>query len=223
MRRILAILLSICLLCTAVKADSQTKYVALTFDDGPSGRFTRRLLDGLQQRQVPATFFLCGYRIKDYPQLTQRIFEEGHEICLHGYSHNNMGQMTAREVTGEIEATQALLPEGCRPVFLRPPGGICADAVLQAAREADLSLLLWSVDPKDWKVLDAPTVTAAVIDRVKSGDVILLHDMTDSSVDAALAIIDRLQEQGFTFVTVSQLASLQGYDLQPGQVYEQFR
>jgi peptidoglycan/xylan/chitin deacetylase (PgdA/CDA1 family) len=223
MRRILAILLSICLLCPAVKADSQTKYVALTFDDGPSGRFTRRLLDGLQQRQVPATFFLCGYRIKDYPQLTQRIFEEGHEICLHGYSHNNMGQMTAREVTGEIEATQALLPEGCRPVFLRPPGGICADAVLQAAREADLSLLLWSVDPKDWKVLDAPTVTAAVIDRVKSGDVILLHDMTDSSVDAALAIIDRLQEQGFTFVTVSQLASLQGYDLQPGQVYEQFR
>lgn len=223
MRRILAILMSICLLCPAVKADSQTKYVALTFDDGPSGRFTRRLLDGLEQRQVPATFFLCGYRIKDYPQLTQRIFEEGHEICLHGYSHNNMGQMTAREVTGEIEATQALLPEGCRPVFLRPPGGICADAVLQAAREADLSLLLWSVDPKDWKVLDAPTVTAAVIDRVKSGDVILLHDMTDSSVDAALAIIDRLQAQGFTFVTVSQLASLQGYDLKPGQVYEQFR
>ena len=223
MRRILAILLSIFLLCPSVKADSQEKYVALTFDDGPSGRFTRRLLEGLEQRQVPATFFLCGYRIKDYPQLTQRIFEEGHEICLHGYSHNNMGQMTAREVTGEIEATQALLPEGCRPVFLRPPGGICADAVLQAAREADLSLLLWSVDPKDWKVLDAPTVTAAVIDRVKSGDVILLHDMTDSSVDAALAIIDRLQEQGFTFVTVSQLASLQGYDLQPGQVYEQFR
>lgn len=223
MRRILAILLSIFLLCPAVKADSQPKYVALTFDDGPSGRFTRRLLEGLAQRQVCATFLLCGYRIKDYPQLTQRIMDEGHEIGLHGYSHDNMGKMTVQAVLEEIEATLALLPQGCQPVFLRPPGGICGDGVIQAAKEANLSLLLWSVDPKDWKVLDAPTVTAAVIDQVQSGDVILLHDMTDSSVDAAFAIIDRLQKQGFTFVTVSQLAALRGYNLHPGQVYEQFR
>ena len=223
MRRILAILLILFLLCPVVGASNQPKYVALTFDDGPSGRFTRRLLEGLAQRQVCATFLLCGYRIKDYPQLTQRIADEGHEIGLHGYSHKNMGKMTAREVTEEIKATDTLLPQGCQPVFLRPPGGICGDGVVQAAKEAGLSLLLWSVDPKDWKVLDAPTVTAAVINQVQSGDVILLHDMTDSSVDAAFAIIDRLKKQGFTFVTVSQLASLQGYELRPGQVYEQFR
>ena len=223
MRKLGLCILILSLLILPARGAEKPKLVALTFDDGPSGRFTRRLLEGLAQRQVPATFLLCGYRIKDYPQLTRRIMDEGHEIGLHGYSHDNMGKMTVQAVLEEIEATLALLPQGCQPVFLRPPGGICGDGVIQAAKEANLSLLLWSVDPKDWKVLDAPTVTAAVIDQVQSGDVILLHDMTDSSVDAAFAIIDRLQKQGFTFVTVSQLATLRGYNLHPGQVYEQFR
>ena len=223
MRRILAIFIIICMLCPAVRADTQGKYVALTFDDGPSGRFTRRLLEGLQQKNVKATFFLCGYRMKDYPELTQKIFDAGHEIGLHGYSHKDMGKMTVFDAAQEIRDTLALLPDGCKPQFLRPPGGSCCENTAQASKDAGLSILLWSVDPKDWKVLDAHTVTAAVIDQVKSGDVILLHDMSDSSVDAAFAIIDRLKKQGFTFVTVSELAEIKGITPQPGQSYEHFR
>ena len=223
MRRILAIFMIICMLCPAVQADTQSKYVALTFDDGPSGRFTRRLLEGLQQRNVKATFFLCGYRIKDYPELTQNIISAGHEIGLHGYSHNNMEKMSRAQIAIEIADTRALLPEGCQPAFLRPPGGACGKETVAAAQDAGLALLMWSVDPKDWKVLDAPTVTTAVIDRVQSGDVILLHDMSDSSVDAAFAIIDRLKKQGFTFVTVSELAEIKGITPQSGQIYEHFR
>ena len=123
MRRILALLLAAALLVLPVRAAEGTKYVALTFDDGPSGKYTRQLLDGLYDRGVKATFLLCGYRIKDYPDITQRIFDEGHEIGYHGYSHQNMSQMSRRDIAAEIMDTQALLPEGCDPVFLRPPGG----------------------------------------------------------------------------------------------------
>lgn len=223
MRRILAVILIISLLCPAIRAEGGEKYVALTFDDGPSGRFTRRLLEGLEARNVKATFLLCGYRMKDYPELTQQIFQSGHEIGLHGYSHKDMGKMTYAQAAKEIKDTLALLPEGCKPAFLRPPGGSCCASSAQAVKDAGLALLLWSVDPKDWKVLDAPTVEAAVTQQVQSGDVILLHDMTDSSVDAAFAIIDRLQNQGFHFVTVSQLAAIRNITPQPGVSYECFR
>lgn len=219
MRRILLILLCIFLLgCLPARAEEE-RYVALTFDDGPSGRFTRRLLEGLEQRDVQATFLLCGYRLEIYPSLAKKIYASGHEIGLHGYSHRNMANMSAYELHQEIEKTRKLLPEGCRPSFLRPPGGSENQLVGQVARQEGLSILTWSVDPRDWAVHDALAVEAAVVSQVRDGDVILLHDLSDSSVDAALAIIDRLQKDGFRFVTVSQLALLRGVQPQPGKTY----
>ena len=123
MRRSLALLLILCLLCPAIRAEETEKYVALTFEDGPSGRFTRRLLEGLEQRGVKATFLLCGYRLKDYPAVGKAIFDAGHEIGLHSYSHKDMGEMNYADAAREIADTQALLPAGCKPAFLRPPGG----------------------------------------------------------------------------------------------------
>lgn len=223
MRRFLGILLCIGLLCIPVRGAAAEKYVALTFDDGPSGRFTRRLLEGLEERGVKATFLLCGYRLKDYPKVAGAIFRAGHEIGLHGYSHRNMGEMTRAQAAKEIADTAALLPEGCRPVFLRPPGGSCGEALRQAAREAGLALLNWSVDPRDWANHNAAAVEAAVVQSVRDGDIILLHDMCDCSVDAALAIVDRLTAQGFRFVTVSELARVRGVTPEPGVVYSRFR
>jgi peptidoglycan/xylan/chitin deacetylase (PgdA/CDA1 family) len=198
------------------------KYVALTFDDGPSGRFTRKLLDGLKERDVKATFLLCGYRIKDYPKEAQRICDEGHEIGLHGYSHSCMAKMCQEELEREIADTLALLPAGCRPAFLRPPGGKYSETVIDAAKQADLGILSWSVDPKDWASHDAKTIRQTVVQTIRDGDVVLLHDMSDSSVDAALAIIDELKAQGFAFVTVSDLAQRKGITIQPGKIYERF-
>lgn len=222
MRRIFGVLLCALLLCPSASAAEPDKYVALTFDDGPSGRYTRRLLEGLAQREVKATFLLCGYRMKEYPELTERIGAEGHEIGIHGYSHNNMKPMTRRQIAQEIMDTEALLPEGCKAVFLRPPGGGCSDGVRQVSRARNLAVLDWSVDPRDWATSDTSAIQTAVVERVQDGDIILLHDMSDSSVDAALRIVDQLQKKGFTFVTVSQLAKLRNVTIKPGQVYKSF-
>ena len=222
MRRICALILCLSLMVFPVRGETP-RYVALTFDDGPSGRFTRRLLEGLEQRQVQATFLLCGYRLKDDPKTARKIFEAGHEIGLHGYSHDDMGKMDKKTAAKEIADTYALLPKGCKPVFLRPPGGSFGEPLAQAAKSAGLALLSWSVDPRDWAVRDAGAVQAAVLADVRDGDVILLHDMSDSSVDAALGIIDSLQRLGFCFVTVSELADLRGVTPQPGEKYTCFR
>ena len=223
MRRFLCLLLCFLLVGVPAVQSEMPQYVALTFDDGPSGRFTRRLLTGLRERDAKATFLLCGYRLEIYPELARQIALEGHEIGLHGYSHKDMAKLSRRELTMELNNTLALLPDGYEPVFLRPPGGSESPTVASVAEDMGLSILLWSVDPRDWAVHDAAVVETAVISQVRSGDVILLHDLSDSSVDAALSIVDALQAEGFQFVTVSQLAALRGLSLQPGKAYRHFR
>ena len=220
MRRFFVGLLCALMLISPVRADAGAKFIALTFDDGPSGRFTRRLLDGLQERGVKATFLLCGYRVIDYPSEAARIATEGHEIGLHGYSHDPMNAMTESQVAAEIRKTAALLPGNV--VFLRPPGGKYNEATLAAAKQAGLAILSWSLDPKDWAVNDGDLIADRVVEKAKDGDVILLHDMSESSVTAALRIIDRLEAKGFQFVTVSELAQIRGVTLEPGNVYSKF-
>ena len=222
MKRFLVLILSICLLCIPAHSSSEDKLVALTFDDGPSGRFTRRLLDGLEERDAKATFLLCGYRMEQYPELTQRIVSDGHEIGLHGYSHNSMQNMSRRDITQELERSLALLPPECSVSFLRAPGGLSGPRVQAAAADLGLAVLLWSVDPRDWATRDTAAIERRVVNRVQDGDVILLHDMSDSSVDAALVIIDQLQQQGFRFVTVSELARARNITPTPGALYTQF-
>lgn len=222
MRRITALLLSLTFLALPVRAAHDSKYVALTFDDGPSGKYTQALLDGLYDRGVSATFLLCGYRMEQYPDITQRIFEEGHEIGLHGYSHKNMLGLSRRDIAAEIMDSQALLPEGCKPAFLRPPGGCCSDAVRQVAEARGLAILSWSVDPRDWATKDRYSIEKAVLGQIQDGDIVLLHDMSESSVQAALDIVDALLEEDFEFITVSELARLRAPKLKPGQVYKKF-
>lgn len=222
MKRLLLFALCCSLLSIPIRAVENEKLVALTFDDGPSGRFTRKLLDGLEERGAKATFLLCGYRMEQYPELTERIYNDGHEIGLHGYSHKSMQNMCQGDTVEEIRKTIALLPEGCKVSFLRPPGGLCSKCVQTVTEEFGLSILHWSVDPRDWAIHDAKTIENTVLDSIGDGDVILLHDMSDSSVEASLAIIDQLQAQGYRFVTASELAEARGVDLAPGIKYSRF-
>lgn len=222
MRRILALLLALCFLPLPARAAWDSKLVALTFDDGPSGKYTQALLDGLYDRGAKATFLLCGYRMKEYPELAGQIFEAGHEIGIHGYSHKNMLGLSRRDIAAEIMDTQALLPEGCSPTFLRPPGGCCSDAVRQVAEARGLAILSWSVDPRDWESKSPSAIERAVLANIKDGDIVLLHDMSDASVQAALDIVDALLEEDFEFVTVSELARLRAPRLKPGEIYKKF-
>ena len=221
-RRLGALLLCAALLLLPVRAAENEKLVALTFDDGPSGRFTRRLLDGLAERGARATFLLCGYRMEQYPELTERICREGHEIGIHGYTHDSMADMTRERLDREIRETMDLLPAGCEPSFLRPPGGQCGGHTAEAAAAQGLAVLSWSLDPRDWATDDAGAIRREILRQVRDGDVVLLHDMSDSSVDAALAVVDELQRQGYEFVTVSELARARGTAVIPGRCYARF-
>ena len=222
MKQCIALLLCLLSFRLPIQAAEQEKLVALTFDDGPSGRYTQRLLDGLEERNVKATFLLCGYRMEQYPGLTQEIYQLGHEIGLHGYSHKTLQNTCRQGAQREIQKAMESIPEGCQITFFRAPGGLCNKEVLEAAKEWELSMLLWSVDPKDWAIHDAATVTNSVVSRAKDGDIILLHDMSDSSVDAAFSIIDQLQAKGYRFVTASQLAAEKNITPRPGIEYRRF-
>lgn len=223
MRRFLCLLLGFALLCPCGAAGAEApKYIALTFDDGPSGRFTRALLDGLEARDARATFFLCGYRLEQYPELVSRILQGGHEIGLHGYSHDIMSTMSRRQIARELNRTRVLLPGECRIRFLRTPGGSTSLAVEQVAGAMGFALLDWSVDPRDWAVRDAAAVGWSIVEQVQDGDVVLLHDMSESSVTAALNSVDLLKKEGFQFVTVSELARLRGERIRPGACYKSF-
>lgn len=222
MKRYITLILVLFLLRIPVNATGQEKLVTLTFDDGPSGRFTARLLEGLEQRNVKATFLLCGYRMEQYPKLTQQIYEMGHEIGLHGYSHKTLQHTCRQGAEREIQKSMEFVPAGCKVTFFRSPGGLCSKDVVEVAKERGLSILHWSVDPKDWAIHEASTITNSVVSKIKDGDVILLHDMSDSSVEAALAIIDQLQAQGYRFVTASQLAAAKNIQLCPGREYRRF-
>ncbi|MBP3412206.1 MAG: polysaccharide deacetylase family protein [Oscillospiraceae bacterium] len=205
-------------------AAEEVKYVALTFDDGPSGHYTTELLDGLKARGIKASFFLCGYRIEQFPNLTRRIAEEGHEIGTHSDAHRFFNEMSPTEICEDLSRSVEKLQSitGHRPALLRPPGGIYDMQVLRNTACADLPVILWSVDPDDWCCSNSETIAKRVTDRAKNGDVILMHDMSESSVKAAFKIIDRLQAKGFRFVTVSELAALSNTELHGGKAYSRF-
>ena len=191
--------------------------VALTFDDGPRSSTTGPLLEGLALREVPATFFLVGSRVAGNEELVRRMAQEGHQIGVHTFDHVELKGLTRREFDLQVGKTRAALANllGDGEFWLRPPYGIFDRP---AAQWADSPLVLWSVDPEDWRDSDIDRVVASVTEHVQDGDIILLHDLYPSSASAALRIVDRLQERGFSFVTVEQLMEIRGRPAEKGKV-----
>lgn len=192
--------------------------VALTFDDGPRATVTQRLLDGLALREVQATFFLVGECLEGNEELVRRMAREGHQIGVHTYHHVRLQGLSREDFDAQVGKTEAALGRilGGGEFWLRPPYGI-TDSWARAWNVGPI--VLWSVDPEDWKDRDVYRIVGAVMERVKDGDIILLHDIYESSVDAALQIVDRLLEQGFCLVTVEQLLQLRGVPAESGVEY----
>ena len=209
---------------TAISVDSQVEipageeYIALTFDDGPKADTTARLLDGLRDRGAKATFFLVGKQIEPNAALVKRMKAEGHQIGNHTWDHLKLQGASSQAVLEEVSKTDAELCSllGDDEYWVRPPFGQidqCQEALFT------VPLVKWSVDPWDWKLRNTDKDVAAVLKQVKSGDIILMHDTVPESVDAALKIIDVLQEKGYVFVTVKELLEKNKVTPQPCIMY----
>ena len=186
------------------KTAGTPKYIALTFDDGPSRKYTPILLDGLKERGVHATFFLMGKNIEGEEDIVKRMSEEGHLIGNHSYEHIQLTKAGAKAVCEAVEHTQEQIEAitGKRQEYIRPPYG---DWNEELEEEIGMTPVLWSLDSLDWKLKDTGKIIRQVLKDVKDGDIILLHDIFPSSVEAALELIDILQKEGYVFVTADEL------------------
>jgi peptidoglycan/xylan/chitin deacetylase (PgdA/CDA1 family) len=209
---------------TAVKTDGtvlleeEIKYVALTFDDGPRPGTTDVLLDGLKERGAAATFFLVGEEIAGNEVLIERMGAEGHQVGNHTWSHQRLETAAPETVSEEIKRTDEAIGAilGGSGYWLRLPYGLLPE---QAHELITVPVIKWSVDPRDWESREKWAIVNAVMKDVQSGSIILLHDIYPASVEAALEIVDRLQAQGYWFVTVEELLRIQGIDARPGILY----
>ncbi len=192
---------------------SNNKYIALTFDDGPHPVHTPEILDILAEYDVRATFFTIGQNVAWYNDVFQMEYEAGHEIGNHTYSHLNLKKLPYKQVCNEIERAERAIYETVeyRTRLLRPPEGAFGTDLCKAAEELDYTVVCWSIDTRDWAHTPTDQIVQNVLSSVKGGDIILFHDYIygDSPTpDALRMIIPALLEEGYTFVTVSELMNL---------------
>jgi peptidoglycan/xylan/chitin deacetylase (PgdA/CDA1 family) len=182
----------------------EVKKVAITFDDGPNPEYTERLLDGLKERNVKATFFLIGSEVKEYPEIVKRMSEEGHLIGNHTYEHVNLCETDTEQVKWQVDQTNDLIYEitGTRPVYIRPPYGSWDSGLGEVTGMLEI---LWTVDPRDWDCDDVGELIERVLTAVTNDSVILFHDSSASSVEAALSVVDILTERGYEFVGADEI------------------
>ena len=227
----LALAAAMMLLAAAPAAAAETTggLIAITFDDGPSTKFTPTLLDGLAERRVKCTFFVMGNSLTDphdtiieaNADVVRRAAAEGHQIASHSYSHPHLSQLSDAELRSELskttDALKRILGEG--DYMLRPPYGDTSERVCAAA---GAPVILWSMDP-GWyapKPYSAENLASYIVKNARDGDIILLHDFKGlDDVNAALTAIDKLREKGFEFVTVAELMRLRGITPADGEVF----
>ncbi len=210
----------------ANKIPKGDKYIALTFDDGPTGNEggrTERLLDGLKERNAHATFFLCGYRVKDFNSMMKRYLAEGHEVGNHTMDHRLAHEVSDGDYE-QVSSNNDLIQSytGQKPTVFRPCGGEYNDSVQASMQKLGMPIILWDVDTLDWKYRDADSVKQHILDGAQDGAIVLEHDLYETTVEGVLAAIDELQQQGYAFVTVSELAKIKGVTLEAGKVYNGF-
>lgn len=182
----------------------EEKFVAITFDDGPNKATTTKLLDGLKERNVVATFFVVGENISGNEDLIRRMKMEGHTIGNHTYTHCDLSRVNEEckllEVTKTNDLINDIIDE--RPLYIRPPFGSIKDKIFYIE---DMTVVLWNIDPMDWNTTDEDSIVRHILSNVKPNDIILLHDIYETSVNAALRVIDELTNLGYTFVPIDFL------------------
>jgi peptidoglycan-N-acetylglucosamine deacetylase len=187
--------------------------VALTFDDGPNPRTTPKLLDTLEQQGVHVTFFVLGQNAKLHPEILQREVAAGNEVGSHSFSHPQFTRLSEAQVVDELQRTDDAIASaiGKRPTLLRPPYGSLTQSQRRFVHDRfGYNIILWAIDPNDWRKPGVDVVVDRIVPNVHNGDIVLIHDIHEESVEAVPAIIRGLKQRGFRFVTVSELIALGG-------------
>lgn len=200
--------------------DPEKPMVALTFDDGP-GKRTAELLDALEKNSAHATFFVLGTNVKRYPDEIKKMQEIGCEVGNHSYDHEDLSKLKKKGLLKQVDITNDMVKEltGYGVSLLRPPYGAISETMKKQLKQP---MILWNIDTLDWKTRDAKKTIKSVMKDVKDGDIILLHDIHSETIDAAIKLIPKLQEEGYQLVTVSEMAAAKGIQLEPGVKYTDF-
>lgn len=179
------------------------KCLALTFDDGP-GDLTGQLLDILKSKQINSTFFVLGLQIPGREDVLRRMIDEGHEIGNHSYGHKSFKRISTQQISDEINITQNMIEgaTGYRPHIVRPPMG---EANSGEPALASYPIINWNVDPSDWKNRNSNVIRQEILNQVKPGSIVLMHDIYPTSINAVAQLTDELKAQGYEFVTISEL------------------
>lgn len=195
----------------------KTKYIAITFDDGP-GEYTDTLLDALQKYHSKATFFVLGNRVNSYSSQLKREYELGMEVGSHTYAHKNLKTLSKKEIISEITKTKKAVKKiiGKEPTVLRPPYGNYNETV---SKNAGVPMIYWSVDTEDWKYKNANYVKKTILNKAKDGEIILLHDIHETSVQGFIKALPKLRKNGYEMVTISELYAVKGKKMKNGVMY----
>lgn len=198
--------------------DPNKPMIALTFDDGPNKKTTLPILDTLKEYDSVATFFILGNRVSSNVDILERILEDGSEIGNHSYNHKELTKLSLDQLKGQIKDTQNAVIEAVdlEPKLMRPTYGSYNNSLKQ---NIDMPLILWSIDTLDWQSRNAKKVTDHVMANVKDGDIILMHDIYDSTAAAVKSLVPKLIDKGYQLVTVSELYEARGQILKNGQIY----
>ena len=202
---------------TNKKINNSDKLIALTFDDGPNYN-TGKVLDVLAKYNVKATFFVLGSKAKDNKKILKRAYDSGMEIGNHTFNHLLLTKYKENVIKDEIDKTSSVIFEvtGRYPKLLRPSYGVYNNIVKKIG---NMPIIIWDIDTLDWKYHNSKRIASRVINKVKDGDIILMHDIYSATANSLNIIIPELQNRGYTFVTIPELFYYKEITLEKGMVY----
>lgn len=186
-------------------------YIAMTFDDGPHATNTPKLLEMAAKRHIKLTFFVLGECVAQNPAVLQREVAEGHEIGNHSWSHPNLAKLSDEAVHDQLQRTEEIIVKtaGVKPKLMRPPyGELTKPQRLWVNHDFGYKVILWDVDPLDWKRPGPGVVARRIIAGARAGSIILSHDIHPPTIEAMPQVFDALLAKGFKFVTVSELLAM---------------
>lgn len=197
--------------------DPNKPMIALTYDDGPS-KYTNELLELLKENNSAATFFVLGSQVNKFEDTIIQMIEDGNQIGNHSYDHQRLTTLNDEELYNQINKTDNLIYEAVlyKPFVMRPPYGSTSEALIEKLQKP---IIKWSIDTRDWESRNADAITDIVLEKVNDGDIILMHDLYESSLEASKTVIPELIKRGYQLVTVSELSEYKEISLKAGKSY----